>query len=524
MLICRAATTCLAALVVVAAVVHPSVAAAGVYSRRPAPTQPAVGADTAQAPAPYEFDGSEVLVAVGEDLQRAVEGHPAGTHFRIAAGVHRLQSVQPKDGMTFTGEPGAVLSGAAVLAPADFTVQDGRWVIGGQTAEGLIAGETLPGNERHAAPHELFLDGVRGDHVSSRSAVDGPGDWFFDYDRDQVVMFNDPATFAAVELSVVEFAFRSDARDVTIQHLTITRYASPAQHGAIHGDFGLHWEVANVTVSEAHGAGVRVGPGMHLHHSRIVDNGQLGVGGNDTSEGVHAPVVVEYNEISGNRQVGYNWGWEGGATKFALTTNLVFQHNWVHDNRGPGLWLDVDNADSVIRGNTIEANDEAGVFVEISFGALVEGNLIRNNGLRSIGDLGAGVHVSSSSDVEVRDNAIYGNRGGVMAKTEDRGSSHLGTREVTGLYVHHNHIVPGEVPTGLRVEHGDRDWFYNEAGNRFEDNTYSTTDDASVVWAGSHLDMGGWQAAGQDRGGRLVSPGHVPPGPSRCVWRCGRAG
>ena len=39
-----------------------------------------------------------------------------GTDFRIRAGVYRLQSIIPKDGDSFMGEPGAVLNGAQRLA------------------------------------------------------------------------------------------------------------------------------------------------------------------------------------------------------------------------------------------------------------------------------------------------------------------------------------------------------------------------------------------------------------------------
>jgi hypothetical protein len=461
-------------------------------------------------PVPPTFSGTEVLVPVGQSIQAAVDANPAGTAFRIAAGVHRLQSVQPKDGNTFTGEPGAVLSGARVLDPAAFRRVDGRWVLGGQDLSGFVHGEVEAGAERHAHPFDLFLGAARADHVASRAGVSAPGRWFLDYDRDEIVLFDDPSTVGGVELSVVESAFRSAASDVTIQHLTITRYASPAQHGAIHGAEGRRWEVGHVTVTQAHGSGIRIGPGMHLHHSRISDAGQLGVGGTDEHEGVRIPVLVEFNEIFGNRTLRYSWGWEGGATKFALTRDLVFQNNWVHDNRGPGVWFDVDNADAVIRANVVEDNDQAGVFYEISFGAEIYDNVIRGNGRTAIGDDGAGVHVSNSRDVEIHHNAIYGNRAAIMGTQGDRGSGPLGVREVTGMVVHHNDIVPGPVPQGLRVHHGDASWFYTAAGNRMEANTYRMPATAAAFWALQDLDLAGWQARGFEQGAVLAAAGSTP--------------
>ena len=460
----------------------------------------------AEAPAAPEFSGEEVLVAAGQDIQAAVDANPAGTHFRIGAGVHRLAAVEPKDGNTFIGEAGAVLSGATELAAGDFRRDGAAWVIGGQTAEGFIHGETEPGFERDAAPNELFLDGARAQHVTTRAAVTEPGTWFFDYDRNEVVMFDDPAAFSSIELSVVEAAFRSSASDVTIANLTIVRYASPAQHGAIHADDSFGWTVANTTVIDAHGTGIRVGPGFHLTNSRVIGAGQLGVGGNDRKDGRYAPVTVEFTEITRNRTLNYAWGWEGGATKFALTDGLVFRNNWVHDNYGPGVWLDVDTINSTIEGNIVEENDQAGVFVEISSHAAVRQNVIRNNGRQGYGDLGAGVHVSTSSDVEVSENAIYGNRAAVMVQQEDRGEGPRGTREVINLKVNNNEMVPGEVPTGIRVHHGDEAHYWFNAGNTFSNNTYHVAPQDIAFWSGDHLDMAGWQNMGFDADGNLADP------------------
>ncbi len=41
-----------------------------------------------------------------------VDAHLPGTSYLLRPGVHRLQSVQPKDGDSFTGEIGARMSGA----------------------------------------------------------------------------------------------------------------------------------------------------------------------------------------------------------------------------------------------------------------------------------------------------------------------------------------------------------------------------------------------------------------------------
>jgi parallel beta-helix repeat protein len=68
-----------------------------------------------------------VAVFPGESIQAAVDAYPVGTTFVIKAGVHRRQSVMPKDGDVFVGESGAVLSGEGVT----------EFAFGGKGAEGV---------------------------------------------------------------------------------------------------------------------------------------------------------------------------------------------------------------------------------------------------------------------------------------------------------------------------------------------------------------------------------------------------
>jgi parallel beta-helix repeat protein len=52
-----------------------------------------------------------IEVYPGEDIGAVVDANPAGTTFILKAGTHRRQSIGPKDGNTFLGEPGTVLDG-----------------------------------------------------------------------------------------------------------------------------------------------------------------------------------------------------------------------------------------------------------------------------------------------------------------------------------------------------------------------------------------------------------------------------
>ena len=290
-----------------------------------------------------------------------------------------------------------------------------------------------------------------------------------------------------------------------MQHVTVTRYGSPAQHGAIHAQ-GHGWTVRHTTVTENHGGGVLIGPFGTLSHSRITANGQIGV-----TAWYGEGIVVDSNEIAHNRTLQYRLGWEAGGTKFKETTGMVFSNNWVHHNDGTGIWFDIDNRDSVIRSNLAEDN-LIGVNIEISYGAEISDNTIRDNGAEGYGDIGAGIWVSNSSNVEIHHNEIADNRLDILATHYERGAGAHGRYETHGLDVHHNHIrITGEKPTGLRVYTGE-DHFYTERGNTFRDNTYDLSEAGTTFWWQGDRSWDQWQALGFDVNGSFAAAGNGSTG------------
>ena len=79
----------------------------------PPPSSPPPSSPPPSEPAPSSPPPptSGIEIRPGESIQSYVDRNPEGTAFVIKAGVHRQQSVEPKSGMTFTGEAGAVLDG-----------------------------------------------------------------------------------------------------------------------------------------------------------------------------------------------------------------------------------------------------------------------------------------------------------------------------------------------------------------------------------------------------------------------------
>ena len=141
-----------------------------------------------------------ISVWPGQSIQEAVDAAGDGATLFIRAGVHRMQRVQPRQGSTIIGEPGAVMNGARVLT--GWTRDGDRWWVGGQTQQGARHGVCEGGAPRCNYPEQLFVNNARLEHVGSRSAV-GPTTWYFDYGADRIYIGQNPAG-KTVETSVTE--------------------------------------------------------------------------------------------------------------------------------------------------------------------------------------------------------------------------------------------------------------------------------------------------------------------------------
>src|SRR6476659_349029 len=84
-----------------------------------------------------------VNVNPANNIETIVNANAAGTTFVIAAGTYRMQSVTPKSGDIFDGQPGAILNGSRLLT--SFSRSGSYWVASGQTEHGTANGTCLSG-------------------------------------------------------------------------------------------------------------------------------------------------------------------------------------------------------------------------------------------------------------------------------------------------------------------------------------------------------------------------------------------
>ncbi|MGH3432223.1 MAG: right-handed parallel beta-helix repeat-containing protein, partial [Thermocrispum sp.] len=178
------------------------------------------------------------------------------------------------------------------------------------------------------------------------------------------------------------YAFSGTADKITIRHLTVRDFVSPSNEGVVNHDSGDEWVIEHNTIEDNGGAGMAAGARQRIRHNCLRDNGQYGINAYKDA-GTITGLIVEGNEITGNNTDDWETrkpgcGCTGGA-KFWAVDGADIRGNWVHDNRGAGLWADTNNNDFLIEGNVIEDNDGEAIFYETSYNAVIRENTIRRN-------------------------------------------------------------------------------------------------------------------------------------------------
>jgi hypothetical protein len=320
--------------------VPPAPAAAPSTTRQPTTTTPATSTTVtpttkaptttapASAPASTCSASGGVAIGTGDDAQRVVDAHSAGTTYLVKAGTHaRNFSVRPKSGDTFCGEPGAILDGGRSLRSAfsggatnvtldSITVQQyatgfqggainpdraaSGWVVRNVSAvrnywAGLMAADNMTILGGHYNDNDQL--GISG-NAATGVVLDG--------------LDGDPATFDGPEM----------ARNQTLHE------------GCGYEAGGMKWDIGRVTVRNAHVhhndcRGLWADGNAHdalIEHNLVEDNGSEGI-----FYEISQDAVIRNNRIYRNGFDGSGWYWAGGIT-MASSFNVEVYGNRLSGN------------------------------------------------------------------------------------------------------------------------------------------------------------------------------------------------
>ncbi len=217
------------------------------------------------------------------------------------------------------------------------------------------------------------------------------------------------------------WAIDSDSSDgdqagVTIEYLTIEKYTPGTNAAAINQETNTNWVLRyNTIMLNAPGAGLMAGSGSVITDNCLTLNGQYGFQsvavnswGRDSVTGGPYDITIVHNEISYNDTCDYEGllsnpaiGWHNfdpvpasyrnshcgsvvpdgdqGGFKLWQTDGVTIKNNYIHNNWGPGAWVDTDNANTDFTGNVITANDGPAITEEISYNFSITGNYLADN-------------------------------------------------------------------------------------------------------------------------------------------------
>jgi parallel beta-helix repeat protein len=305
--------------------------------------------------------------------------------------------------------------------------------------------------------------------------------------------------------------------NVTIRGLKITGYTPPMQSGAIQaGDASgvsggtTGWVIDGNEVSYNAEYGIRIGNNGQVINNNVHHNMRLNIAGSATN------TLVANNEIAfGNYQSALNTNFEAGGTKFAYSDGLILRGNYVHDNVGVGLHMDMNNINTTIESNRIDKNGSEGVVIEISYATIIRNNTVTNNGWADprnrytyLWNAGIGVH--SSQNVEIYGNTVSGNYAGIVGIEQDRSADPAvyGPHIIQNLYVHDNTVTQNTLPrtsgalsvaAGLATDIVGNTALFTSRNNRFVNNTYFIAPNPyPFAWQFGVRTAAQWKAYGQD--------------------------
>lgn len=181
-------------------------------------------------------------------------------------------------------------------------------------------------------------------------------------------------------------------------------------------------KLIDVRVERATGAAIGVfGDDVLLLRVTAEANGCTGIGGSRVRRGMMLDSISH-----GNNTLEFSGRFEGGGGKFTRTNGFLVDNYHSYDNQGPGIWIDIDNINVVIRDSVFNNNrdilrDDApegehiggrGIMLEISGvdsdgagGIAAEGPILIERNLMHDND-NDGLHVYSTANVTAQHNTF----------------------------------------------------------------------------------------------------------------------
>ena len=300
---------------------------------------------------------------------------------------------------------------------------------------------------------------------------------------------------------------------VTVQHLTIQHCQVPSTNNCLAMKQGSDWIVSDVE-SRYNDVGLTGNcSGCFIHHNLVY--------------GVSGAGRIEDSEVSFNGGTPDSGG-STGASKTVRDANMTWRGNYIHDNRGTGIWCDACWRDStiMIENNRIENNEGPGIAFELTWGtwncgwcgsgyAIARNNTLVGNASADRGKscfYGGQVSINNSEGIEISGNTIDSSGGtNAICVTDTPRSAHWPTypEHVAPFTAYNNTIIlRGPALVGEAGQEGGGGVPLNATTFLLKNNTYKVDSLSTPHWtwytSSSPLTFGKWRDQGMDGGSTIA--------------------
>jgi len=449
-----------------------------------------------------------------ESLQARIDAAPSGGTVIGEPCIYREQIIIDKP-LTLVGQQGSEIRGSDVWQ--DWSKKrDGLWV-STLSVPALLQDEPdvfcMPGTTRCKLPEQVAFDDKPLTQVTS---LPKKSNQFFMNAKRQIIIARNPNGHTLEVATRQHWVLGTPSADgVTIEGWTM-KYAGTEGRSAalmnrleVHENGGERWTVKNNVLSDGHSAIISLtnSPSHEILHNKILRGGMLGI------KGAGPGSVIRSNEIAYGNTERYCYdsvcgiGGTGGAKFAADVRDTVFDQNVVHDNFGKGVHYDLGCSNNIASNNRIYGNARIGLHMELCSSGKMFGNVVYSNGYATPQNGGgAGILVSTSMNIEVYDNFIAYNPGGIYIRTNPR-SGYPEYDLAHDVFVHDNTIISQDGYIAL-AWYGSGDAYTPLANNRGSHNHYyypvRQNANARFAWRGLITRLSAFNATrGEEQGSYL---------------------
>jgi hypothetical protein len=256
-------------------------------------------------------------------------------------------------------------------------------------------------------PQWVYLNGLPLERAETPDRLI-PGSFYLDLKGQRVRVSlpeDEDITKATLEYASREGLLAADKPldDIHLKGFTLQHTANWFRgHGPIFAS-GRRWLVENNHVRWTSYGGVKVtnSNACIVRNNLIEWAGCDGVGG-----GFNVDMLFEGNTVRYNNWRSFEWGMEGGGSKFSCTIDCRYTGNEFAFNYGPGLWTDACATGTLYEKNICHDNSARALFSEINWDEVIQDNICYNTSESGIG-------VSNGPGMVIRRNILFNNAIGI---------------------------------------------------------------------------------------------------------------